>query len=74
MIGPGTLRPLYDWLAAGSNLLSDNLRIASGATNVTIDKSLKVRRGALSNRNVLTTEARTTKRIETDRWQAAQPA
>jgi small basic protein (TIGR04137 family) len=36
---------------------------------VTIDKSLKVRRGALRNRNVLTRVERLMKLQETDRWQ-----
>jgi small basic protein (TIGR04137 family) len=36
---------------------------------VTIDKSLKVRRGALSNRNVLTRVERLAKLQENDRWQ-----
>ena len=35
---------------------------------VTIDRSLKVRRGALSNRNVLTRVERIAKLEETDRW------
>lgn len=35
---------------------------------MTIDKSLKVRRGAISNRNVLTRVERLAKLIETDRW------
>jgi small basic protein (TIGR04137 family) len=40
-----------------------------GATSVTIDKSLKVRRGSLRNRNVLTRVERIAKLMETDRWQ-----
>lgn len=36
---------------------------------MTIDKSLKVRRGALSNRNVLTRVERLAKLQETERWQ-----
>jgi small basic protein (TIGR04137 family) len=40
---------------------------------VTIDKSLKVRRGALSNRNVLTRVERLTKLMETDRWADGDP-
>ena len=35
---------------------------------MTIDKSLKVRRGMISNRNVLTRVERLAKLIETDRW------
>ncbi len=36
---------------------------------MTIDKSLKVRRGALSNRNVLTRVERLAKLQENERWQ-----
>lgn len=35
---------------------------------MTIDKSLKVRRGALGNRNVLTRVERIAKLQETERW------
>ena len=35
---------------------------------MTIDKSLKVQRGMISNRNVLTRVERLEKLIETDRW------
>ena len=35
---------------------------------VTIDKSLKIRRGAMANRNVLTRVERLEKLQETDRW------
>lgn len=35
---------------------------------MTIDKSLKIRRGSLSNRNVLTRVERIAKLKETDRW------
>lgn len=40
---------------------------------MTIDKSLKVRRGALSNRNVLTRVERIAKLLETDRWEEGDP-
>ncbi|MCA9167005.1 MAG: small basic protein [Planctomycetales bacterium] len=40
---------------------------------MTIDKSLKVRRGALSNRNVLTRDERIAKLLENDRWQEGDP-
>jgi small basic protein (TIGR04137 family) len=40
---------------------------------VTIDKSLKVRRGSLRNRNVLTRVERIAKLMETDRWQEGDP-
>ena len=46
---------------------------ASGATKVTIDKSLKVRTGSIRNRNVLTRVERIEKLVETDRWQAGDP-
>ncbi len=36
---------------------------------MTIDKSLKVRRGLIKNRNVLTRVERLAKLQETDRWQ-----
>ncbi len=36
---------------------------------MTIDKSLKIRRGSIANRNVLTRVERITKLRETDRWQ-----
>ena len=36
---------------------------------MTIDKSLKVRRGGTSNRSVLTRAERIEKLIETERWQ-----
>ncbi len=39
-----------------------------GVIDVTIDKSLRVRRGALRNRNVLTHVERIAKLMETDRW------
>ncbi len=35
---------------------------------MTIDKSLRVRRGSLGNRNVLTRVERVAKLMETDRW------
>jgi small basic protein (TIGR04137 family) len=35
---------------------------------MTIDKSLKVKAGAIKNRNVLTRAERITKLIEADRW------
>lgn len=35
---------------------------------MTIDKSLKIRRGAASNRSVLTREERLQRLKETDRW------
>lgn len=35
---------------------------------MTIDKSLKIRRGAISNRNVMTRVERLEKLEETDRW------
>jgi small basic protein (TIGR04137 family) len=40
---------------------------------VTIDKSLRVRRGSLRNRNVLTRVERIAKLMETDRWQEKDP-
>ena len=47
--------------------------LSIGATEVTIDKSLKVRRGALKNRNVLTRVERIAKLTETDRWTEGDP-
>ncbi|MFC1759862.1 small basic protein [Planctomycetota bacterium] len=40
---------------------------------MTIDKSLKVRRGMISNRNVLTRIERLGKLKEQDRWQEGDP-
>ncbi|MCA9215769.1 MAG: small basic protein [Planctomycetales bacterium] len=40
---------------------------------MTIDKSLKVRRGMMSNRNVLTRIERLGKLQEQDRWQEGDP-
>jgi small basic protein (TIGR04137 family) len=42
-------------------------------TIVSIDKSLKVRRGSLSNRNVLTRVERLTKLEEAERWKEGDP-
>ena len=39
-----------------------------GAIEVTIDKSLRIRRGSLASRNVLTRVERIAKLTETDRW------
>ena len=40
---------------------------------MTIDKSLKVRRGLMKNRSVLTRAERVQKLTETDRWQEGDP-
>ena len=40
---------------------------------MTIDKSLKVRRGLITNRSVLTRAERLTKLIEADRWTEGDP-
>ena len=40
---------------------------------MTIDKSLRVRRGLLKNRSVLTRAERIAKLRETDRWQEGDP-
>ncbi len=40
---------------------------------MTIDKSLKIRRGSISNRNVLTRVERIAKLEETDRWSPEDP-
>ncbi len=40
---------------------------------MTIDKSLKVRRGLLKNRSVLTRAERIVKLRESERWQEGQP-
>ena len=40
---------------------------------MTIDKSLKVRRGLITNRSVLTRAERLTKLIEADRWKEGDP-
>lgn len=40
---------------------------------MTIDKSLKIRRGALQNRNVLTRVERLAKLQERDRWSEGDP-
>lgn len=40
---------------------------------MTIDKSLKVRRGLLKNRSVLTRAERVAKLIESERWKEGDP-
>ena len=40
---------------------------------MTIDKSLKIRRGSIANRNVLKRVERISKLRETDRWQEGDP-
>lgn len=40
---------------------------------MTIDKSLKVRRGLIKNRSVLTRAERLTKLADADRWQEGDP-
>ena len=40
---------------------------------MTIDKSLKVRRGLMKNRSVLTRAERIQRLTETDRWQEGDP-
>ncbi|MEK6250240.1 MAG: small basic protein [Planctomycetales bacterium] len=40
---------------------------------MTIDKSLKIRRGLIRTRNVLTRAERLKKLMETDRWQEGDP-
>ena len=44
-----------------------------GQTNMTIDKSLKIRSGSSKQRNVLTRPERLAKLIETERWQEGDP-
>ena len=59
-------------LPLGLSILTDPpirlLGALSEQSKVTIDKSLKIRRGAMSNRNVLTRVERIAKLEETDRW------
>lgn len=40
---------------------------------MTIDKSLKVKAGAIRSRNVLTRAERITKLLDTDRWKEGDP-
>jgi small basic protein (TIGR04137 family) len=40
---------------------------------MTIDKSLKVQKGLIKNRSVLTRAERIARLIETERWQAGDP-
>jgi small basic protein (TIGR04137 family) len=40
---------------------------------MTIDKSLKIKAGAIKSRNVLTRNERIQKLIETDRWKEGDP-
>jgi small basic protein (TIGR04137 family) len=53
---------LYWWV------LDNQSNIASGANRMTIDKSLRVKRGATRNRSVLTRVERIARLREADRW------
>ena len=44
------------------------LQVGFKVEKMTIDKSLRVARGSISNRNVLTRAERLTKLVEEDRW------
>jgi small basic protein (TIGR04137 family) len=65
--------PQIDSLTRLRDGIKNKLGNQAECTEVTIDKSLKVRRGALSNRNVLTRDERIAKLLETDRWQEGDP-
>jgi small basic protein (TIGR04137 family) len=49
-------------------VLDNQLNTASGAIRMTIDKSLRVKRGATRNRSVLTRVERIARLREADRW------
>ena len=61
-------RFLYSWLESKTSTAQIVARAA-----MTIDKSLKVRAGMISNRNVLTRAEKIAKLEEQDRWKDGDP-
>jgi small basic protein (TIGR04137 family) len=65
---------VYSWVlpSSHSSQKSSQKRKESFAS-MTIDKSLKIRAGAIQNRNVLTRPERLAKLKESERWQEGDP-